>query len=82
MGGTLTYKTSRKRIEVLKRIYPEYLLLETDSPDIPPVNTLKPNVPSNILLILKAASGILDIPEETIADKTTANAEKIFGLKV
>ncbi len=82
MGGTLTYKNSRKRSDVLKRIYPDYFLLETDSPDIPPVNTLKPNVPSNILINLKAASEILEVPEERIAETTTANAEKLFGLKL
>lgn len=82
MGGTLTYKNSKKRTDVLKMIYPEYLLLETDSPDMPPVNTTKPNVPSNILLNLKAASEILGIPEETIAERTTENAKKIFGLQI
>lgn len=82
MGGTLTYKNSRKRSEVLKRIYPDYFLLETDSPDIPPVNVVKPNVPSNILLNLKAASEILGVSEEKIAESTTANACNIFGLMI
>jgi len=82
MGGTLTYKNSRKRSDVLTRIYPDHFLLETDSPDIPPVNTLKPNVPSNILLNLQAASEILGVPEEIIAESTTANAKKIFGLEL
>jgi len=82
MGGTLTYKNSKKRSDVLKRIYPDYFLLETDSPDIPPVNTVKPNVPSNILLNLNASSEILGIPEEIIAETTTANALKIFRLSL
>lgn len=82
MGGTLTYRNSKKRDEVLKRIYPDFFLLETDSPDIPPVNTLKPNVPANILLNLSAASEILNIPEEKIAEATTFNANKIFGLNI
>ncbi len=82
MGGTLTYKNSKKRSTVLRRIYPDFFLLETDSPDIPPVNTLKPNVPSNILLNLKAAAEILEIPEEKIAESTTMNAKKIFGLEL
>ena len=82
MGGTLTYRNSKKRSEVLRRIYPDHFLLETDSPDIPPVNTEKPNVPSNILLNLRAASEILCIPEEKIAESTTANAMRIFRLKV
>jgi len=82
MGGTLTYKNSKKRSDVLKMIYPNHFLLETDSPDIPPVNTVKPNVPSNILINLKAASEILGVPEEKIAESTTANAIKLFGLKI
>jgi len=82
MGGTLTYKNSRKRTEVLKRIYPDHFLLETDSPDIPPANTVRPNIPANILLNLKAASETLNISEERIAGTTTANAIKIFGLKL
>ncbi len=82
MGGTLTYRNSRKRSDVLKMIYPEHFLLETDSPDIPPVNTVKPNVPSNILHCLKAASEILGVPEELIAASTTENASRIFKLKI
>ncbi len=82
MGGTMTYRNSKKRNDVLKMIYPDYFMLETDSPDIPPVNTAKPNVPSNILINLKAASEILGVSENTIAERTTANAIKLFGLKL
>lgn len=82
IGGTLTYKLSRKRREVMSLIYPRHFLLETDSPDIPPVGTEKPNVPANILLNLKAASEITGRPEEEIADFTTENAKRIFGLNI
>lgn len=82
IGGTLTYKTSRKRSEVMSLIYPHHFLLETDSPDIPPVGKEKPNVPANILLNLRAASEITGRPEEEIADFTTENAKRIFGLKI
>jgi len=82
MGGTLTYRNSRKRSEVLKRAWPDHLLLETDSPDIPPAGTEKPNMPRNILLCLAAASEILGIPEEAIAKKTTENAARVFGLAI
>jgi len=78
MGGTLTYRNSRKRSEVLKKIFPRRFLLETDSPDIPPAGTVKPNVPSNILLNLQAASEILGISREEIAEVTTENAKRIF----
>lgn len=82
MGSTLTYRNSKKRADVLRRIYPDHFLLETDSPDIPPVNTLKPNIPANILLNLRAASEILGLPEEKVADSTTANAMRIFRLEI
>ncbi|MCL2155058.1 MAG: TatD family hydrolase, partial [Leptospirales bacterium] len=81
-GGTLTYRNSKKRDDVLKKIYPDYFLLESDSPDIPPVNTVKPNTPSNILLSLKAASEILMVDQEAIAMATTENAKKIFGISI
>ena len=82
MGGTLTYKLSRKRSELLKLIYPGHFLLETDSPDIPPAGTEKPNVPANILLNIRAAAEITGRPEEEIAEFTTGNAKRIFGLAV
>lgn len=78
MGGTLTYRNSRKRNEVVKKIFPRHFLLETDSPDIPPAGTEKPNVPSNILLNLEAAAEILGISMEEIAEITTENAKRIF----
>jgi len=82
MGGALTYKPSNKRIETLKVIYPEHFLLETDSPDIPPVGTEKPNVPANIILNLKGAEAIIGRSAEEIAEVTTKNAERIFNLKI
>ncbi|MCU0847535.1 MAG: TatD family hydrolase [Spirochaetes bacterium] len=83
MGGTLTYRNSRKRERLLRLIYPGRFLLETDSPDIPPVEKSgEPNVPSNILYNLRAASEILGEPEEKIADRTSENAARIFKLAI
>ena len=83
MGGVLTYRNSKKRNEVVRRIYPDHFMLETDSPDIPPVEA-KDNlhVPANIIWNLRAASEILSVPEEKIAEKTTQNASRIFKLDV
>lgn len=82
MGGILTYRNSKKRADILKKIYPYNFLLETDSPDISPVGTEKPNVPSNILLNLEAAGEILNVKIEEIAEKTTENAARIFRLNI
>ncbi len=81
LGGILTYRNSAKRVEMLKTIYPSRFLLETDCPDIPPVemkNSL--HVPANIIYNLRAASELLHESEEKIAEKTTENAVRIFNL--
>ena len=80
LGGILTYKNSKKRIKLLHRIYPDHFLLETDSPDIPPVQKEKPNVPANITYNLKAAAEILGEQENDVASTTTSNAKKICQL--
>lgn len=81
MGRSLTYRNSKKRVQVLKRIYPGRLLLETDSPDMPPVELSGTvNVPANLPYCLRAAAELLERPEEEIAKATTANARRLFGL--
>ncbi len=83
MGGILTYRASRKRTDVLKIIYPGHFLLETDSPDIPPVEKRgEVNYPRNIVHNLRGASGILGEDIETIARHTTRNAARIFNLDI
>lgn len=81
MGGALSYRNSHKRAAVLERIYPDHLLLETDSPDMPPVQVKeKPNVPANILYNLRGAAETLSESAETVAEVTTKNAARVFGL--
>lgn len=83
IGGILTYRNSKKRAELLKYIYPDHFLLETDSPDILPVHLKeRPNLPENIIFNLKAAAEILGLTEEDVARHTTENAVRIFGLEI
>lgn len=86
IGGILTYRDSRKRVKLLKKIYPDHFLLETDSPDITPIEarTDPPsfNRPSNIVFNLNAAAELLDADALDIAEATTANAVRIFGFKI
>jgi TatD DNase family protein len=80
MGGSLTYHKNKKREQVLRRIYPDHFLLETDSPDIPPVQVQgQTNVPANILYNLRGAANYLGESEEDIAAVTTRNAAQLFG---
>lgn len=83
MGGTLTYRNSKKRSAVLKKIYPHHFLLETDSPDIPPVQKQgEINYPHYIRYNLEAAAEILGETIESVAEHTTRNAIRIFNLKI
>jgi TatD DNase family protein len=83
MGGTLTYRNSKKRAAVLKKIYPDHFLLETDSPDIPPVQKQgEINYPHHIRYNLEAAAEILEETIDRVAEHTTRNAIRIFNLKI
>jgi TatD DNase family protein len=83
MGGTLTYRNSRKRAAVLKKIYPHHFLLETDSPDIPPVQKQgEINYPHYIRFNLQAAAEILGDTIEIVAENSTRNAIRIFKLNI
>jgi TatD DNase family protein len=67
MGSALTYRNSKKRARVLERVFPDHFLLETDSPDMPPVSLRgKTNVPANILLNLQAAAETLGVAATTL----------------
>ncbi len=80
IGGVVTYRDSKKREEMIKSIYPEKFLMETDSPDLPPIEMKgKTNEPSNILYIAEACSEILGIASTRIADSAFVNAGNIFG---
>ncbi|RPI91873.1 MAG: TatD family deoxyribonuclease [Spirochaetales bacterium] len=82
-GGVLTYRNSKKKESVLRAIYPDHFMLETDSPDIPPVEARDaPNVPANIVYNLRAAAEILGESEERVAAVTTANAARMFGFSL
>ena len=82
-GGALTYRNSKKKLQVLHHIYPDHVLLETDSPDIPPVEKSgQINLPENIIYVVKAMSELIGKDEEEIADATTQNAKKLLNLNI
>ncbi len=81
IGGIITFMDSQKRASMIKKIYPERMLLETDSPDIPvALKKYERNCPANIIFIANAAAEILNETIDKVAGNTTALAEKIFGV--
>lgn len=80
IGGVVTYKNSGLA-EVVKDIPLEYMVLETDAPYLTPVPFRgKRNESSYLKYIAEKLASIKNISVEEVAEVTTANAQKIFGI--
>ncbi|HXB12511.1 MAG TPA: TatD family hydrolase, partial [Bacteroidia bacterium] len=80
IGGAVTYKNSTIP-KVLEQIPLEYLVLETDSPYLTPVpHRGKRNESAYIYYVADKLSDIYQMSVEKIADITTANSIKVFGV--
>ena len=78
IGGSVTYKKSELP-EVLAQIDMKHLVLETDSPYLPPVpHRGKRNESSFLTLIAQKIAEIKNISLDEVAEITTMNALQIF----
>jgi|SRR5579871_241014 len=79
IGGVLTYKKSTLP-EVIKNISLDHIVLETDSPYLPPVPFRgKRNESSYLIYVAQKLAEVKEVTVEEIAATTTTNAQKIFG---
>jgi len=82
IGGVVTFKNS-KLWEVVDAIDLEHILLETDAPFIAPdPHRGKRNEPAYIPLIAQRIADIKNISLEVVAEKTTSQTLKLFGIAV
>ncbi len=80
IGGVVTYKNSGLA-EVVKDIDLDYIVLETDAPYLSPVPFRgKRNESSYLKYITQKIAVIKNVSVEEVAERTTKNAEKIFGI--
>lgn len=80
IGGVLTYKNAGLP-EVLQQIDLQHIILETDSPYLPPVpHRGKRNEPAYTRLVAEKLADVKGVSLREVADITTANAEQLFGL--
>jgi TatD DNase family protein len=78
IGGIITYKKSELP-NVIRSTGPGHIVLETDSPYLPPVPFRgKRNESSYIIHIAEALGTILNLPVSEVARITTQNALKLF----
>ncbi|QCE40767.1 TatD family hydrolase [Psychroserpens sp. NJDZ02] len=80
IGGVATFKNG-KIDQFLNEIDLKHIVLETDSPYLAPKPYRgKRNESSYILKVVEKLSEIYDLPEQEIADITTENSKKVFGI--
>lgn len=80
IGGVITYKKSGLA-EVVKQIPINRILLETDSPYLPPTpHRGKRNEPSFLIHIADRISDVLEIPLDRVKKFTSENAERLFNI--
>jgi TatD DNase family protein len=80
IGGVVTYKKAGLDL-VLTEIPIEHIVLETDSPYLAPVPFRgKPNESSYLVHIAQKVAEIYQISLEEVAEVTTENSKKVFGV--
>jgi TatD DNase family protein len=80
VAGPVTYPSARDLRSLLADVPLERLLVETDSPHLPPQpHRGTRNEPSYLPLVAQALGALRDRPLEDIAGQTSANAEALFG---
>lgn len=79
LDGPITYPKNDWLREVFKHIPLESIILETDSPFLPPQQFRgKPNSPINIPIIAQALADIKEVGLEVVGSTTSANAQRLF----
>ncbi|WP_136479600.1 TatD family hydrolase [Acetivibrio thermocellus] len=82
VGGTLTFKNAKRVVEVVERVPLDRLLIETDCPYLTPEpHRGKRNDSSYVRLVAEKIAKIRGMSFEEVAEITTNNAKRLFGIK-
>lgn len=79
-GGMITYKSNSRLRDVVRQIPKDRLLLETDSPYLPPEplrGTI--NTPINVKIVAEKIAVIRGVSYEEIEKMTSENAQRLFS---
>lgn len=81
LGGPVTYERANRLRKLAATMPIEYLLLETDAPDQPDAGIRgQRNEPARLSVVLHEIAKLRDEDPAAIAQATTANAQRLFGL--
>jgi TatD DNase family protein len=82
VGGILTFANSQELREIVRGLPMDRILLETDAPYLTPVPYRgKRNEPAYIVHVAEALANLKGITFNEVAETTTLNACKLFGLR-
>ena len=83
IGGPITYTNNKKTKRTVKNIDIKDILVETDSPYLPPQEKRgEMNTPQNIRYVIRKIAEELDLKEYEVIETTAENAKKLFRLKI
>jgi len=81
ISGTVTYANAVRPLEIVRQIPLDYLVLETDAPDMTPEPYRgRSNEPAFLIETARKVAEIKGISVEEIARVTTANARRLFRI--
>jgi TatD DNase family protein len=81
LGGPVTYERAKRLRRVVASMPLEHLLLETDAPDQPDSAIRgQRNEPARLTEVLRTIAQLRGESEEHVAEVTSANAKRLFGL--
>jgi TatD DNase family protein len=81
LGGPVTYERANRLRGLAATLPIECLLLETDAPDQPDsAHRGERNEPSRLTTICETIASLRGVETAVVAQATTANAERLFGL--
>lgn len=79
IGGVITHDRARKTRSAVSRLPVDYLVLETDAPDMSPAGVARGrNEPANLRQILTSLARLLDSGEEDLAAALRRNADRLY----
>ena len=82
VAGLVTFKNAGSLREAVRAVPLDRLLVETDSPYLAPIpHRGRRNEPAHVRLVAEGVGTTRNQPFATIAEATTANARRLFGLK-
>jgi TatD DNase family protein len=81
-AGVVTFARADDNRRAARLVPADRLLIETDAPYLSPepVRKIKTNEPANVLHTLRKLAEVRAEPPEALAEQTTANARRFFGI--